>query len=92
MKTKELETPKENGVEEVKKTATQDIILTSKQAEMLKQVIQEKNELKQLANEVSKREVMLSSLIIDGAGIDEEEVETANVNQEGTILTIVKKE
>ncbi len=90
MKTQELEKTSENGAKTATKE-TQDIVLTDKQAEMLKQVMQEKVELQKLAEEVGKREVLITTLIFDSNSIDDAEVESAALNEEKTILTVTKK-
>ncbi len=94
MKTKELELEEvvnENGkAEDVK--PTQDIILTDKQQILLKQILFEKSQMQKQIEELSSREVMLSTLIMDSAGIDDSQIESAQLNDEATILTVTKKE
>ncbi len=91
MKTQELEKTSENGAKTATKE-TQDIILTDKQAEMLKQVMQEKAELQKLADEIGKREVLITTLIFDSNSIDDNEVASAQLSEDGSVLTITKKD
>ncbi len=91
MKTQELEKTSENGAKTVTKE-TQDIVLTDKQAEMLKQVMQEKAELQKLADEIGKREVVITTLIFDNNSIDDSEVASAQLSEDGSVLTITKKD
>ncbi len=91
MKTQELEKTSENGAKTATKE-TQDIVLTDKQAEMLKAVMQEKAELKKLAEEVGKREVLITTLIFDSNGIDDSKVASAQLSEDGAVLTITKKD
>ncbi len=89
--TKELEKTSENGAKTATKE-TQDIVLTDKQAEMLKAVMQEKVELQKIADEVGKREVLITTLIFDSNSIDDIEVASAQLSEDGAVLTITKKD
>ncbi len=93
MKTEEAQKP--NGVVEDAKMdkipETQDIVLTDKQKQMLKEISAEKNQLQMLADTLAKREVMLSTLIMDSAGIDDEQVASAQLSPEGDVLIVTKK-
>jgi len=75
-----------------KEVITQEITLTKKQKEVLLEVMKEKQEAQKLAEDVAKREILISSLILDSAGINEDEVASAQLNETQNVLIITKKE
>ena len=95
---KELKETKENGtidaaIEKAKETMKPiEVVLTIKQKAMLNQVLNEKADLQRQIEAASKKEMMLSTLILDAHGIDSDETVSVELNQEGTIFRVVKKE
>ncbi len=90
MKTKELEAAKENGVKKAPESI--ELLLTDKQSELLADVLKQKDAIQQRAQEIANKEVMVTTLILDAHGHDADNVTSAQLNEQQTVLAITIKE
>ena len=78
-------------MKEVKKEASIEVILTTKQRSILAEIVKEKIELEQQTTVITKKEVIATTLILDAHNINIDECASIKLNQEEGVFTVIKK-